>query len=188
MTRPWLIAISTVAAFTMGAEPGPDGVGALASPTLSESTPQPSPSKPSLLPPEAGAWLLALDSWGGFTGHGKGGVTIASDGKVFAHRLGRRAKKDCRTRLTEVELQALTRSVSVAEPSTWTASYEPAKEKACCDRFTWSLRFHQREADGAERVTHTGWHDASEGLPQDLLAVATIAQSVMTSVLTSCKT
>lgn len=41
-----------------------------------------------LLPSSAGAWLLVLDSWGGFTGHGKGGVTIASDGKVFAHRLG----------------------------------------------------------------------------------------------------
>jgi hypothetical protein len=185
MTRLWLIAISTVAAFTMGAEPGPDGVGALASPTLSESTPQPSPSKPSLLPPEAGAWLLVLDSWGGFTGHGKGGVTIASDGTVFAHRLGH---KDCRTRLTEVELQALTQAVTAARPSAWIASYEPAKEKACCDRFTWSLRFHRREADRAERITRTGWHDASEGLPQDLLAVATIAQSVMTSVLTSCKT
>jgi len=140
-----------------------------------------------LLPSAAGAWLLVLDSWGGFTGHGKGGVTIASDGKVFAHRLGRQANKNCRSRLTEVELQALTRAVSAAEPSTWSASYEPAEERACCDRFTWSLRLHHREADGAERITRTGWHDASEGLPQDLRAVATIAQGVMTSVLASCK-
>lgn len=141
-----------------------------------------------LLPSTAGGWLLVLDSWGGFTGHGKGGVTIASDGKVLAHRLGRRSNKDCRTRLTDVELQELTRAVSAAKPSTWSVSYEPAKEKACCDRFTWSLRFHQRAADGAERITRTGWHDASEDRPQDLLAVATIAQSVMTSVLASCKT
>ena len=144
--------------------------------------------KHSLLPSAADAWLLVLDSWGGFTGHGKGGVTIASDGKVLAHRLGSRASKDCRTRLTELELQALTQAVTAARPSAWSARYEPAKEKACCDRFTWSLRFHQREADGAERITRTGWHDASEGRPQDLLAVATIEQSVMTSVLTNCKT
>jgi len=136
----------------------------------------------------AGAWLLVLDSWGGFTGHGKGGVTIASDGQVFAHRLGGRANKDCRTRLTEVELQALAQAVAAARPSAWNANYKPAKEKACCDRFTWSLRFHQREADSVERITRTGWHDASESRPQDLLAVATIAQSVMTSVLTSCET
>lgn len=141
-----------------------------------------------LLPAAAGEWLLVLDSWGGFTGNGKGGVTIASDGKVLAHRLGRQAGKDCRTRLTEVELQALTQAVAAARPSAWSASYEPAKGKACCDRFTWSVRFHRREADGAERITRTGWHDASEDRPQDLLAVATIAQSVMTSVLASCKT
>jgi len=142
----------------------------------------------SLLPSAAGAWLLVLDTWGGFTGHGKGGVTIASDGKVFAHRLGRRANKDCRTRLTEVELQALTQAVTAALPSAWSARYEPAKEKACCDRFTWSLRLHQRAADGAERIARTGWHDASEGRPQSLFAVATIAQDVMRSVLASCKT
>lgn len=130
-----------------------------------------------LLPATAGAWLLVLDSWGGFAGHGIGGVTIASDGKVFAHRLGH---KDCRTRLTEVKLQALTQAVTAARPSAWSARYEPTKEKACCDHFTWSLRLHHREADGTERVTHTGWHDASEGLPQDLRAVAIIAQSVMT--------
>ena len=141
-----------------------------------------------LLPSAAGAWVLVLDSWGGFTGHGKGGVTIASDGKVLAHRLGRQSNKNCRTRLTEVELQALTQAVTEARRSAWSASYEPAKGKACCDRFTWSLRFHQREADGAERITRTGWHDASEDRPQDLLAAATIAQGVMTSVLASCKT
>ena len=146
------------------------------------------PVEPTALPPATGAWLLVLDSWGGFTGHGKGGVTIASDGQVFAHRLGGRANKDCRTRLTEVELQALAQAVAAARPSAWNANYKPAKEKACCDRFTWSLRFHQREADSVERITRTGWHDASESRPQDLLAVATIAQSVMTSVLTSCET
>lgn len=141
-----------------------------------------------LLPSAADAWLLVLDSWGGYAGHGMGGVTIASDGRVFAHRLGRRANNDCFTRLAEAELQALTRAISAAEPSTWSTSYEPAEEKACCDFFTWLLRLHHREADGAERVTHTGWHEASEGLPQDLLAVATIARRAMTSVLPSCKT
>jgi hypothetical protein len=144
-------------------------------------------SKHSLLPSAAGAWLLVLDSWGGYSGHGQGGVTIASDGKVYAHRLGRRVNANCRTHLTKVKLQELIRAVSAAKPSTWSASYEPAEEKACCDRFTWLLRLHHREADGAERVTHTGWHDASEGLPQDLLAVATLAQSAMTSVPTSCE-
>jgi hypothetical protein len=143
--------------------------------------------KQSLLTSASGAWLLVLDSWGGFTGHGKGGVTIASDGTVFAHRLGRRVGKVCRTRLEKAKLQALTRTVSAARPSTWSASYEPAEEKACCDRFTWSLRLHQREADGAVRVTHTGWHEASEDLPQDLRAVAGIAQSVMTGVPASCQ-
>ena len=163
------------------------GIAAAEAPAPTAATPA-ARAEQALLPSAAGAWLLVLDSWGGFTGQGKGGVTIASDGKVVAHRLGGRVNKNCRTRLTEVELQALTRAVSAAEPSTWKARYEPAKERACCDRFTWSLRLHHREADGAERVTHTGWHDASEGLPQDLRAAADLAQRVMTSVLTSCKT
>ena len=163
------------------------GVAAAETPAPKAAAPAARAEK-TLLPSAAGAWLLVLDSWGGFTGHGKGGVTIASDGKVFAHRLGLRANKDCRTRLTEVELQALTQAVAATKPSAWSANYEPAKEKACCDRITWSLRFHQRQADGAERVTRTGWHDASEDRPQDLLAAATIAQGVMTSVLASCKT
>src|SRR5689334_15421280 len=112
-------------------------------------------------PPEK-PWTVSVTTSGGMTGRGVGAWTIRSDGNVLVRKADR---SECTFKLSEAELDEVTRLLANAEPERWKDSYVPANN--CCDRITWTLEF-----DEAGRVATTAWLDAGPKLPKDLGALA----------------
>ena len=146
---------------------------------------QPAPQ----LPSGPLAFVIDLDTSGGFSGRGLGGVTVDSNGSVSASRVGgsTRAGPDCRAKLGADELQSLRRVVEAARLQTWPETFAPAGDDGCCDRFRWSLRVEQRQADGQVRRASTMWFDANEGrLPKEVIAIREIALDALRRALADC--
>jgi hypothetical protein len=146
---------------------------------------QPSPR----LPEGPLAFVIDLDTSGGFSGRGLGGVTVDSNGSVGASRIGgsTRGVPECRTKLSADELQSMRRSVEATRLQTWPASFAPAGDDGCCDRFQWTLRMEQRLADGQVRKVSTLWYDANEGrLPKEVAAIKEIAMRALKRALETC--
>src|SRR5690242_17379097 len=112
-------------------------------------------------PPEK-PWTVSVTTSGGMTGRGVGAWTIRSDGNVLVRKPDR---SECTFKLTDDELDDVTRLLANAKPERWKESYVP--ENNCCDRITWALEF-----DEAGRVSATEWLDAGPQLPKDLAALA----------------
>jgi hypothetical protein len=140
------------------------------------------------LPPGPAAFVVHLDSSGGFTGRGGGGVTLASDGRVGASRPSLApGVRSCQGRLDASELDALRRAVGAAHPEKWPASSAPPGDNGCCDRYRWTLRVELRAASGDVRTHMTRWFSGNEErLPGELATIARIASDAMTRALRSC--
>ena len=119
---------------------------------VAQAAPQPQPQ----LPEGPLAFVIDLDTTGGFSGRGLGGVTVDSNGSVGASRVGgsARAAPECRAKLGADDLQSLRRAVESARLQTWPESFAPAGDDGCCDRFRWTLRVGAaaRRRSGAEGV------------------------------------
>jgi hypothetical protein len=141
------------------------------------------------LPPGQLAFVMDLDTTGGFTGRGRGGVTVDSDGHVRAARIGglNRDASECRAQLAADELESLQRAVAVGRLQTWPETFAPAGDTGCCDRIKWTLRLQHREADDRVRTVVTTWYDANEErLPKDAAVIRDVALHALTRALAGC--
>ena len=139
------------------------------------------------LPAGANAFVIDLDTSGGFTGRGLGGVTIDSGGNVRGSGLGgtNRQSSKCRTHLTADDLEALRLAVARVQP--WPETFAPAGDDGCCDRHRWTLRLEQRLANGQARTATTMWYDANEGrLPDEVTVMRDIAMRALKGALADC--
>lgn len=132
-----------------------------------------------LLPPEAGAWAIEIDTRGGYTGLGMGSVSITSQGDVQITRNPVLPK--CRTLVPKADLRPVEEAVSSATPSRWASSYP---DEVSFEPISWSLALHRRERDGSERTYRTS--GGSVGIPEDLRAVRTAAQEIWNTVKNGC--
>jgi hypothetical protein len=135
------------------------------------------------------AFVIDLDTTGGFTGRGRGGVTVDSEGRVRAARMGgvNRDASQCRAQLAADDLQSLRRAVAGTGPQSWPETFAPSGDNGCCDRHQWTLRLEQREADDRVRKFVTKWYDGNEGrLPKELASIRDIAVRALTRALADC--
>jgi len=140
------------------------------------------------LPPGPGAFVVDLDTTGGFTGRGMGGVTVDSGGVVRASRIGgpSRDASECRATLPADELESLRRAVEVVSQP-WLESFAPAGDDGCCDRYRWTLRLERRLADGRGQTFATHWFQGNEDrLPRELRVIRDVAARALTLALTAC--
>ena len=126
------------------------------------------------------AWKVEIETSGGLTGRGTGGILITSDGVLQAAT----ESKNCQAKLTPGELKTIARLISRARPRAWRPSYQRADNPyGGADQFQYRLRL----TTGAE--THeTFWYDATgSGMPQDLRALAEAVWKARERAVAKCR-
>lgn len=116
--------------------------------------------KPAVLPPDKDAWIVQVMTGGGFSGKGKGDVTVSSDGSAACSL----PDTPCESSLTPELLKSLGESVREAKPEKW----GDFGSGTCNDCYATSLVLRRRGKHGAERVYTANWDDASKDLPADV--------------------
>lgn len=141
-------------------------------------------------PAQQQVFTIDLDTSGGFTGRGRGGVTIKSDGTVRAGRFGtNREASTCQATLASADLALLQTAVARTREA-WPATVNPAGDDGCCDRFQYTLRVGLQDGDAKKpaRTFETTWHDGNEKfLPPQLATIKDVALRALTSALQNCK-
>ncbi len=126
-------------------------------PPIVSTTMHPSLSLTSVaLPLGADAWALQIDSGGGFTGSGRGDLTLRSDGVLTWSA----ADDACSRKLSDETMHALTTIVLAADAST--TGSEESLSILCGDCYTNSMILQHRETDGAIRTSSARWDDVSQ--------------------------
>jgi hypothetical protein len=159
-----------------------------ATPSSSKASEQLSiPNDPTRVP-EMDAWVIHVDTDGGFTGGGRGRMTVTSQGRVVASRPGmiNREYSICRAQLSITYLENINQAVMSAQPDAWRPSYTPPHDLGCCDRFGWRIKLQLGESGNTERAYPTSWYDGNP-LPIDLISVVRAAKSIMDDVLKGCE-
>jgi hypothetical protein len=136
------------------------------------------------------AFVIDLDSSGGFHGRGRGGVTIDSDGQVRAGHIGsgKRHASDCRGQLEAGDLQSLQRAVTASGRGPWPRTFATAEDNGCCDRYKWTLRLEQTDRDAGPRTLATTWYDGHEPhLSPDVAVIRDVALRALTRALANCR-
>jgi hypothetical protein len=134
------------------------------------------------------AFVLDLDSSGGFTGRGRGGLTVTSDGTTRASRsiATDRASSDCQAKLSDGDLERVKNAIAAATQQPWPAKVVP-EDDGCCDRMSWRMRVELRDNDKAQTFS-TSWFDTNEArLPKELAALREVAVGLLGQTLTGCR-
>lgn len=107
-------------------------------------------------------WWASVLTSGGFSGAGKGSITVHRDGRADA-------KPACRVRLPEDERLAVESAVAAAQPNVWKRSYRRATSSGMTDQFHYSLSLTVGETEGSVITHAVGWQDDSfDMIPEDL--------------------
>ncbi|MGE0128401.1 MAG: hypothetical protein AB7U82_10005 [Blastocatellales bacterium] len=111
-------------------------------------------------------WKLEIETSGGFSGKGVGGISVGSDGKFSASSEIRRA---CEDKLSSDEIKAMEKLISQAKPDKWRKSYaRPGNPHGYADQFIYTLKISVDKAGGS-RSYETSWYDETRDvLPSDL--------------------
>jgi hypothetical protein len=139
--------------------------------------------------PRRFGFTIDLDTTGGFSGRGRGGITIEWNGDVRAARQGKRSESSCASKLTAEELASLSDAVASAQRNPWPASFNAANDNGCCDRFRYTLTLSLPDADPAKagRTFTTMWHEpVNDRLPEDIARIRQIAVSALERALLRC--
>lgn len=110
-----------------------------------------------VLPPGAGAWVVRIETSGGFTGRGSGNVMASSDGDV------RCSAPACPARLAPEVRQSIDRLVA-GIPLPGEVSQRPpvVNSGICNDCVTTTMTVQRRDGDG-ERTTQFRWDESTIG-------------------------
>lgn len=129
---------------------------------------------PSALPRQAlaeGTWTIRISTSGGFTGQGRGSLTLTSAGSLTCILPGR----GCGTNLTPMAVLTFTQVLASADPSKW--SDVAVNTVWCSDCFTTSVVL-ERVDGGKLQVLRFVWNDVSRGsVPAEVLRLTEMAFS-----------
>jgi hypothetical protein len=106
------------------------------------------------LSPEANSWAVQIISRGGLAGHGRGNLTITSQGKLVWNS----SKNRCNAKLGDDVLQMLTQTAFSANASKWGGQ----KSRICADCFVTAIVLQRREGDGIGRTYIAYWDSGTE--------------------------
>ena len=122
-----------------------------------------------------GAWTIRVMTSGGFTGQGKGNLTLTSLGDLTCSLPGRA----CGAKLGLSALQPLTQLLAGADLSKWLAL--PAVSSLCSDCYTTTVVLARREG-GLIRTFRFAWSDVTRAqAPAELVRMTDLAFSLATS-------
>jgi hypothetical protein len=131
----------------------------------------------SLGPPPAvsdgdGAWTIRISTGGGFTGRGRGSVTLTSQGDLTCLE----TLRPCESKLVGDRLRPITQLVSSFNPSKW-GSVPPQENMVCSDCYTTTMTLARRES-GKVTIATLSWNDVTQGkVPANVLRLAEMALS-----------
>jgi len=111
--------------------------------------------KPIALPPGDNAWAVQIVSRGGFTGSGRGDLTVTSEGILTWSGAG----GSCYGRLTDEAMQSIAKIVL---PTNGTAYLESKLSGLCGDCYVTTMILQRRGNGGAVRASVVSWDDASQ--------------------------
>jgi hypothetical protein len=121
---------------------------------------------PIALPPGDHAWAVRILSSGGFSGKGRGDLTLASDGILYWNG----PDGGCSRKLSDETLNALTKVVLAADLTV--SSREQSPVGFCADCYTTSMIVQQRGVAEVIRALRVSWDDTNRTkVPADILAV-----------------
>jgi hypothetical protein len=125
------------------------------------------------------SWQVEIETSGGFSGRGLGGVVINSEGRVEAST----ETKKCSARLTPQELESMARVILRAKPLAWRSAYQrPGNPHGGADQFQYTLRL---TVDS--KAYETFWYEVTAGArPRDLLALTQVVWKARESVVAKC--
>lgn len=128
-------------------------------------------------------WEIEIDTSGGFSGRGTGGVTLRSDGQGQAAT----ETRTCQGKLTRDELAAFERLIKKARPGKWRSSYESGSSPhGRADQFRYTLRLTTGKDSGAKKY-ETFWYDTSAGgVPSDLRALGEAVWRARERLIANC--
>jgi len=122
------------------------------------------------LPPGDRAWAVQIVTAGGFTGKGKGNLTLTSDGTLL--RDGPNGA--CSMKLPDETMKALTETVFAANAAN--NATESMDQRVCADCIVTAMVVTRRKADGDETLA-ASWDDPNQAkIAADML---NIYQAVM---------
>jgi hypothetical protein len=118
-----------------------------------------------VLPEREGAWVVRIETSGGFTGRGSGSFTASSAGEVLCVLTG-----PCPSRLVPEAQQSLGQLVAGIPLSADASPRAPAVYPGICnDCVTTTLTVQRRSGDG-ERTTSFRWDETTQGtVPGEVL-------------------
>ena len=124
------------------------------------------------VPDGDGAWTIRISTSGGFTGRGRGSVTMTSQGNLSCLKTSR----PCTEKLVDDKLRPVARLVSSFDPSKW-ASPTPQENMVCNDCITTTVTFARREG-GKLKIKSLSWNDATQiKAPSDVVRIVEMALS-----------
>jgi hypothetical protein len=132
-------------------------------PTILSSVPSITPIS---VPAGENAWAVQIVSRGGYSGSGRGDLTLASDGILYWNG----ADGGCSRKLNDETLNALSKVVLAADLSVSLKEQSPVG--FCADCYTTSMIVQHRGAAEVVRAVRVEWDDANQAkIPADILAV-----------------
>ena len=129
------------------------------------------------------AWTIEIETSGGFSGRGTGGVSLSSDGRAQAST----ETLTCQGRLTTAELKTIGRLIGRARPEKWRPSYtRPDNPHGRADQFRYTLSLSVSTEGNLKRY-ETFWYDETGGeLPSDLRSLGEAVWAARERIIASC--
>lgn len=132
-------------------------------PTILSNVPSITPIS---VPAGENAWAVQIVSSGGYSGKGRGNLTLASDGILYWNG----ADGGCSRKLSGETMNALTKVVLAADLSV--SSKEQSTVGFCADCYTTSMIVQHRGVAEVIRALRVHWDDSNQTtIPADILAV-----------------
>jgi len=121
-----------------------------------------------LLPSENGAWVVRIETSGGFTGRGLGNYTASSSGELKCASLTRQVP--CPDRLVPETQQSISRLVTAIPAVTISAPPgAPGRGTICNDCVTTTMTVRRRNGDGEQAASYR-WDESTIGsVPGEVL-------------------
>ncbi|MCG3163735.1 MAG: hypothetical protein JMDDDDMK_05180 [Acidobacteria bacterium] len=130
------------------------------------------------------SWTIEIETSGGFSGKGVGGVSVGSDGQVSASSEARRA---CKSDASSEEIKAIEKLISQSKPGKWRKSYaRPGNPRGYADQFSYTLKISVDKPGGSQSY-ETSWYDETkDSLPSDLDSLVKELWKVRDRVVAKC--